>query len=125
MEWAADQPVVVTYRDFLALARAADGIEYVSAGFGTMGNWIAEFLAAKEKNGTKVSYVLDVSDGGGKRVNRFTGEEIVPGNPSRDPWAAITPPVSQSITAKATGAFVAWLPSARANRAMASDALAL
>ena len=39
---------VTTYRDFLALARAADGIEYVSAGFGTMGNWIAEFLAAKE-----------------------------------------------------------------------------
>src|SRR5499426_1997029 len=40
---------VTTYRDFLALARAADGIEYVSAGFGTMGNWIADFLAAKEK----------------------------------------------------------------------------
>ena len=71
-------------------------------------------LAAKEKNGTKVSYVLDVSDSAGKRVNRFTGEEMVPGNPSRDPWAAITPPVAQSITAKATGSFVAWLPSARA-----------
>ena len=36
------------YRDFLALARGADGVEYVSAGFGTMGNWIAEYLAAKE-----------------------------------------------------------------------------
>lgn len=71
-------------------------------------------LAAKEKNGTKVSYVLDISDATGKRVNRFTGEENVPGNPSRDPWAAITPPVAQSITSKATGSFVAWLPSARA-----------
>src|SRR6516162_11015962 len=40
---------VTTYGDFLALARNADGIEYVSAGFGTMGNWIAEFLAAKER----------------------------------------------------------------------------
>src|SRR5262249_38285236 len=67
-------------------------------------------VAAKEKNGTKVSYVLDVSDGTGKRVNRFTGEEMVPGNPSRDPWAAITPQVAQSITAKATGSFAAWLP---------------
>jgi tripartite-type tricarboxylate transporter receptor subunit TctC len=38
-----------SYRDFLALARASDGIEYVSAGFGTMGNWVAEYLAAKEK----------------------------------------------------------------------------
>src|SRR5260221_7488199 len=40
---------VTTYRDFLAFARDGDGFEYVSAGFGTMGNWIAEFLAAKEK----------------------------------------------------------------------------
>jgi tripartite-type tricarboxylate transporter receptor subunit TctC len=39
---------VAAYRDFLALARGADGVEYVSAGFGTMGNWIAEYLAAKE-----------------------------------------------------------------------------
>jgi tripartite-type tricarboxylate transporter receptor subunit TctC len=38
-----------TYRDFVALARDADGIEYVSAGFGTMGNWVAEYLAAKER----------------------------------------------------------------------------
>ena len=29
---------VTTYRDFLAFARDGDGIEYVSAGFGTMGN---------------------------------------------------------------------------------------
>jgi tripartite-type tricarboxylate transporter receptor subunit TctC len=40
---------VHTYRDFLAQARASGGLEYVSAGFGTMGNWLAEFLAAKEK----------------------------------------------------------------------------
>jgi tripartite-type tricarboxylate transporter receptor subunit TctC len=39
---------VSAYRGFLALARGADGVEYVSAGFGTMGNWIAEYLAAKE-----------------------------------------------------------------------------
>jgi hypothetical protein len=71
-------------------------------------------LAAKEKNGTKVSYVIDVSDPTGKRVNRFTGEEMVPGNGSRDPWAAITPQVAQSIAAKATSSLVGWLPSARA-----------
>ena len=39
---------VSAYRDFLALARGADGVEYVSAGFGTMGNWIGEYLASKE-----------------------------------------------------------------------------
>jgi tripartite-type tricarboxylate transporter receptor subunit TctC len=40
---------VKTYRDFLELARSATGgLEYVSAGFGTMGNWVAEYLAVEE-----------------------------------------------------------------------------
>ena len=43
-------------------------------------------LAAKEKSGTKISYVLDVTDPAGKRVNRFAGEEVVAGNASQDPW---------------------------------------
>jgi hypothetical protein len=78
-------------------------------------------LAAKEKNSTKISYVLDVTDPAGKRVNRFAGEEVVGGNASQDPWSAITPAVAQSITAKATGAFVAWLPSAQ-SAAVATNA---
>jgi tripartite-type tricarboxylate transporter receptor subunit TctC len=40
---------VRSYSEFLALARSADGTEYVSAGFGTMGNWVAEYLAARER----------------------------------------------------------------------------
>jgi len=79
-------------------------------------------LAAKEKNGTKVSYVLDVSEPSGKRVNRFAGEEIVPASPSQDPWAAITPAVAEAIAAKATGSFVTWLPSAGSSSAAVADA---
>jgi tripartite-type tricarboxylate transporter receptor subunit TctC len=40
-----------SYREFVALARAqaqAASIDYVSAGVGTMGNWVAEYLAAAE-----------------------------------------------------------------------------
>jgi tripartite-type tricarboxylate transporter receptor subunit TctC len=38
---------VRSYRELVALARGqADGIDYVSAGVGTMGNWVAEYLAA-------------------------------------------------------------------------------
>jgi hypothetical protein len=70
-------------------------------------------LAAKEKSGTKINYVLDVSDTAGKRVNRFTGEEVVPGNAARDSWSAITPAVAQSVAARASGAFAAWVPNAR------------
>jgi hypothetical protein len=70
-------------------------------------------LAAKEKQGTKISYVMDVTDPSGKRVNRFAGEERVPASPSADPWAAITPAVAKAVAAKATGSFVAWLPDAK------------
>jgi tripartite-type tricarboxylate transporter receptor subunit TctC len=41
---------VKTYQEFLERARgAAGGTEYVSAGFGTMGNWVAEYLATAER----------------------------------------------------------------------------
>ena len=70
-------------------------------------------LAAKEKAGTKVSYVMDVTDPTGRRVNRFTGEEVIPAAASKDSWASVTPAVAQSIAAKATGSFVSWLPSAQ------------
>jgi hypothetical protein len=66
-------------------------------------------VAAKDKAGTKVSYIWDVTDPTGKRVNRITGEEVVPGLASKDPWAAITPTVAQSITAKAANSFVSWV----------------
>ncbi|HEY4403933.1 MAG TPA: tripartite tricarboxylate transporter substrate binding protein [Xanthobacteraceae bacterium] len=40
---------VKSYRELVALARAQpDSIDYVSAGVGTMGNWVAEYLAAAE-----------------------------------------------------------------------------
>ena len=38
---------VSTYRSS-GIERSGSGLEYVSAGFGTMGNWVAEYLAAKE-----------------------------------------------------------------------------
>jgi hypothetical protein len=72
-------------------------------------------LVTKEKHGTKVQYVLDVTEGSGRRVNRFAGEEIVAASGSADTWAAITPAVAEAIAAKATGAFVAWLPSAKSS----------
>ena len=41
---------VKTYAEFLAYARKQPtGTDYVSAGFGTMGNWAAEYLATLEK----------------------------------------------------------------------------
>ena len=70
-------------------------------------------LAAKEKTGTKISYVMDITDRDNQRVNRITGEEVVPSGASKDSWASITPSVAQTIAAKATGSFVSWLPTAQ------------
>lgn len=66
-------------------------------------------VAAKEKSNTKVSYIWDVTDTTGKRVNRVTGEEVLPGGGSKDPWAALTPQVTQSLAAKAATSFTGWL----------------
>ena len=47
---------VRSFADFMAQAkRDSAGIEYVSAGVGTVGNWVAEYLAAK--TGIKLTHV--------------------------------------------------------------------
>ena len=68
-------------------------------------------VAAKEKNNTKVSYIWDVTDATGKRVNRVTGEEVLPSGGSKDPWAALTPQVTQTLASKAATSFTTWLAS--------------
>ena len=40
-------------------------------------------VAARDKTSTKVSYIWDVTDPTGKRVNRITGEEVVGDAPIR------------------------------------------
>ncbi len=45
----------------------------------------------------------------GKRVHRITGEEVAPGA-GKDPWAAVTPQVVQSIADKTATQIASWLP---------------
>jgi hypothetical protein len=67
-------------------------------------------VSAREKGRTKVSYIWDVTDPSGKRVNRITGEEVLAGAQSKDPWAAVTPQVVSTISSKTAGSLVTWLP---------------
>ena len=46
-------------------------------------------------------------------VHRITGEEVVAGA-GKDPWAAVTPPVVQSIADKTAKQVASWLPGAGA-----------
>jgi hypothetical protein len=68
-------------------------------------------VSAREKGRTKVSYIWDVTDSSGKRVNRITGEEVLAGAQSKDPWASVTPQVVNTISSKTAGSLVTWLPS--------------
>jgi len=68
-------------------------------------------VAARERTSIKVSYIWDVTDVTGKRVNRITGEEMVPAGQTRDPWTAVTPQVLQTIAAKTATSLGTWLPS--------------
>ena len=82
-------------------------------------------VAAKEKTATKVSYIWDVTDPTGKRVNRITGEEIVPGNATKDPWASVTPALTQAIAEKSASSLSAWLPGQNNQAAVAATPAAV
>lgn len=64
-------------------------------------------LVTKERAGTKVSYVLDITDTTGKRIGRIPGEVMT--DPAMDPWAAISPMLAQSLAGKLADGFEGWL----------------
>lgn len=74
--------------------------EYVLRGY---------IVAAREKTGSKISYIWDVTDQQGKRAHRITGEEFAAGA-GQDPWSAITPTIVQSIADKTAAQIASWLP---------------
>ncbi len=71
-------------------------------------------VAAKEAAGTKVSYIWDVTNPKGHRVNRITGEEIIAGAATADPWASVTPQILQAIASKTATSLSAWMPAKQA-----------
>jgi hypothetical protein len=81
-------------------------------------------VAARDKGGSKVSYIWDVFDQSGKRVNRISGEEMAPGQPNaKDPWASVSAAITQTIADKSAASLAAWLPS-RAGQAQTPVAAA-
>lgn len=67
-------------------------------------------VAAREKTGVKLSHMWDVTDPTGQRVNRITGEEMIPSSGSRDPWQAVSPQVIEKITSSTASQLAAWAP---------------
>ncbi len=70
-------------------------------------------VASKDRSQTKVSYIWDLTDPTGKRVNRVTGEEMAPSGAAKDPWVAVTGAVTQSIADKTATQLATWLSANR------------
>lgn len=88
-------------RNRISVARAPGGKgEYTLRGY---------IVAAREKTGSKISYIWDVTDQGGKRADRITGEVFAPGT-GADPWASVSPQVIQNIADKTSAQLAASLP---------------
>lgn len=89
-------------RQRVSMAGGGDKGDYTLRGY---------MVATKERTGTKISYIFDLTDGSGKRVNRFQGEEIAQGGDAKDPWSALTPEVSQRIADKTASSLATALAS--------------
>lgn len=79
-------------------------------------------VASKEKTQTKVTYIWDLTDPTGKRVNRITGHEMAPAGTAKDPWVAVTPAVTQAIADKTATSLATWLAANRPGGAPAAGA---
>lgn len=89
-------------RQRVGIAQGADQANYTLRGY---------MVATREKAGTKVAYIFDLTDTSGKRVNRIQGEEIAQGAAGGDAWSAVTPEISQRITDKTATSLAATLAS--------------
>ena len=65
--------------------------------------------AFRKGNAVNVTYLWDVVDARGQRVNRIAGEEaLATGVDIKQPWAAITPAVSRMIALKTVAELSRW-----------------
>ncbi|MGE0856177.1 MAG: hypothetical protein AB7E80_05920 [Hyphomicrobiaceae bacterium] len=85
----------------IAVAQAGDKSDYTLRGY---------VVSAREKTGVKVSYIWDVTDAAGQRLNRITGEEVLANAQSRDPWTAVSNNVIETISTKTATQIAAFMP---------------
>jgi hypothetical protein len=71
-------------------------------------------VAAPDPQGTKLSYIWDVTDKSGKRAERFQGDEIIQGKKGGDPWASVDDAAIERIAASTTSKIAGWMSGAPA-----------
>jgi hypothetical protein len=78
---------------------------------GSGGNYTLRgyLVATNERGGAKISYIWDVTDAQGGRVARVSGDEMISGRASGDPWTAVDSATLRSIAGKTTSQLAATL----------------
>jgi hypothetical protein len=88
----------------LTLMPGTEGANYTLRGY---------LLAAPERQGSKISYIWDVTDAEGTRVTRVSGEETAARGTSSNPWRGVDDKVIRSIANNTTSQLAADLPGGR------------
>ncbi len=90
---------------------ASPGLTVVKTGDATADYVLRGYMvAAKERRGTKVSYIWDLNDKAGNKLKRISGENLAAKTKSRDPWSAVTPAVIKKIVTPVSPKLVALIP---------------
>lgn len=104
----APLPAVTPLSRQLGAEARARGIAIRSSGDKTAKHVLKGYFSAVAGGGSiTITYVWDVLDANGGRLNRIQGQESFPGNAS-DPWSAVPPSVMQTIATKTIDAYVNW-----------------
>ena len=77
-------------------------------------------VASNERQGSKISYIWDVTDAKGGRVARVSGDEVIPTRKGSDPWSGADDAALRSLAGKTTSQIAAAM-SGGGGGAVASD----
>ena len=80
-------------------------------------------VAAREKAGSKVSYIWDVTDQAGKRAHRITGEEMA-GVATGDPWSSVNGQIIQAVADKTASQIATWYATTTSGTPVAANTAA-
>lgn len=104
----APLPAVTPLSRQLGAEARARGIAIRSSQDKTAKHVLKGYFSAVAGGGNiTITYVWDVLDANGGRLNRIQGQETFPGN-AADPWSAVPPSVMQTIATKTIDSYMNW-----------------
>jgi hypothetical protein len=95
----------------LTITRDGTGSPYTLRGY---------LVATSERQGAKISYILDINDTKGQRVGRVSGEQLIPGRSGSDPWSRVDSAALRRLAANIAAQIAASMSGGSASPPVAS-----